>query len=96
MFVLVAYDVNITSLGGAKRLRSVAQTCLDYGKRVQNSVFECLLTEAQYVILKNKLLEIIDKNEDSIRFYLLGTNWKRRVETIGKSYSLNFDEELVI
>lgn len=96
MFVLVAYDVNITSSGGARRLRSVAKACLDYGKRVQNSVFECLLTEAQYVLLKVRLLEIIDKQEDSVRFYLLGSNWKRRVETIGKSYSLDFDDELVI
>lgn len=96
MFVLVAYDVNITSSGGARRLRSVAKTCLDYGKRVQNSVFECLLTEAQYVLLKVRLLEIIDTQGDSIRFYLLGSNWKRRVETIGKSYSLDFDDELVI
>ena len=96
MFVLVAYDVNITSSGGTRRLRSVAKACLDYGKRVQNSVFECLLTEAQYVLLKVRLLEIIDTQEDSIRFYLLGSNWKRRVETIGKSYSLDFDDELVI
>lgn len=96
MFVLVTYDVNITSPRGPKRLRSIAKTCLNYGKRVQNSVFECLLTESQFIILKNALLNVIDKNEDSIRFYLLGDNWKRRVETIGKSYRLEFDEELVI
>ncbi len=96
MFVLVAYDVNITSAGGAKRLRSVARTCLNHGKRVQNSVFECLVTESQYIALKNRLLDIIDKEEDSIRFYLLGSNWKRRVETIGKDYSFDFEEELII
>ncbi len=96
MFVLVAYDVNITSAGGDKRLRSVARTCLNHGKRVQNSVFECLVTESQYIALKNRLLDIIDKEEDSIRFYLLGSNWKRRVETIGKDYSFDFEEELII
>lgn len=59
MFVLITYDVNITSPYGAKRLRNVAKACMDYGKRVQNSVFECILTEAQYVLLKNKLNNII-------------------------------------
>ena len=61
MFVLITYDVNITSVNGAKRLRNVARVCKDYGKRVQNSVFECLLTEAQLVVLKNQLNKIIDK-----------------------------------
>lgn len=68
MFVLITYDVNITSPYGAKRLRNVAKACMDYGKRVQNSVFECILTEAQYVLLKNKLNNIIDTEQDSIRF----------------------------
>ncbi len=77
-------------------MRSVARTCLNHGKRVQNSVFECLVTESQYIALKNRLLDIIDKEEDSIRFYLLGSNWKRRVETIGKDYSFDFEEELII
>ena len=70
MFVLITYDVNITSPHGAKRLRNVARACIDYGKRVQNSVFECILTETQYVILKNKLNGIIDTEQDSIRFYI--------------------------
>ena len=60
MFVLITYDVNITSTHGAKRLRSVARACMDYGKRVQNSVFECILTEVQFLNLKNKLLSVID------------------------------------
>lgn len=96
MFILITYDVNITSLEGAKRLRSVAKVCLNHGKRVQNSVFECLLTEAQYVSLKNNLEQLIDSAQDSIRFYLLGNNWKRKVETIGKDISFDFTGELIV
>lgn len=96
MFVLIAYDVNITSPKGAKRLRNVAKTCLNYGKRVQNSVFECLVNEVQFIKLKNELTQIIDHKEDSIRFYLLGTHWKRKVENIGKEYILEFENDLII
>lgn len=96
MFILITYDVNITSPHGAKRLRNVARACLDYGKRVQNSVFECILTEAQYVILKNKIGSIIDPEQDSVRFYILGKNWKRKVETIGKDVGIDFSGELII
>lgn len=96
MFVLITYDVNITSPYGAKRLRNVAKACMDYGKRVQNSVFECILTEAQYVLLKNKLNSIIDTEQDSIRFYLLGKNWKNKVETIGKDIGIDFIGDLII
>ncbi len=96
MFVLIAYDVNVTSPKGAKRLRSVARTCLNYGKRVQNSVFECIVNESQFVVLKDSLTQIIDSKEDSIRFYLLGSNWKRKVETIGKEYTLEFEDELIV
>ena len=96
MFILITYDVNITSPHGAKRLRNVARACLDYGKRVQNSVFECILTEAQYVMLKNKIGSIIDPEQDSVRFYILGKNWKRKVETIGKDIGFDFTGELII
>ncbi|WP_294934962.1 CRISPR-associated endonuclease Cas2 [Prevotella sp.] len=96
MFVLITYDVNITSPYGAKRLRNVAKACMDYGKRVQNSVFECILTEAQYVLLKNKLNNIIDTEQDSIRFYMLGKNWKNKVETIGKDIGIDFTGDLII
>lgn len=96
MFILITYDVNITSPEGAKRLRNVAKACLNHGKRVQNSVFECLLTEAQYVSLKNKLELMIDSEQDSIRFYLLGKNWKHKVETIGKDIGIDFTGELII
>ena len=96
MFVLITYDVNITSPDGAKRLRKVSKACLDYGKRVQNSVFECVLTEAQFVTLKNRLKCLVDEEQDSVRFYLLGNNWKRRIETIGKNFGLDFTGELII
>ena len=96
MFVLITYDVNITSPHGEKRLRNVARVCLNYGKRVQNSVFECILTEAQFVVLRGQLKGIIDSDQDSIRFYMLGKNWKRKVETLGKDTGIDFTGELII
>lgn len=96
MFVLITYDVNITSPHGEKRLRNVARVCLNYGKRVQNSVFECILTEAQFVVLRDQLKGIIDSDQDSIRFYMLGKNWKRKVETLGKDMGVDFTGELII
>lgn len=83
MMVLITYDVNTTTEAGKKRLRRVAKQCINYGQRVQNSVFECLLDPAQFAVLKNKLEEIIDKEKDSLRYYFLGSNWKRRVEHVG-------------
>lgn len=83
MMVLVTYDVNTTTEAGRKRLRKVAKQCVNYGQRVQNSVFECLLEPAQFTALKNKLEIIIDKDKDSLRYYFLGRNWKRRVEHVG-------------
>ena len=82
MFVLITYDINITSPHGAKRLRNVARACIDYGKRVQNSVFECIVTEAQFIKLKN--------------FYILGKNWNRKVESLGKNIEIDFTGELII
>lgn len=96
MFVLITYDVNITSPHGEKRLRNVARVCLNYGKRVQNSVFDCILTEAQFVVLRDQLKGIIDSDQDSIRFYMLGKNWKRKVETLGKDTGIDFTGELII
>lgn len=96
MFILITYDVNITSSAGQKRLRQVAKACLDYGKRVQNSVFECVLTEAQFVLLKNRLSEIINLSDDSIIFYKLGNNWKRHVERIGKDNSVDVTDTLIL
>ena len=83
MMVLVTYDVNTETPVGKKRLRKVARACEDYGQRVQNSVFECLVDPAQWTVLRKKLLDIADLDKDSLRFYFLGSNWKRRVEHSG-------------
>lgn len=83
MLVLVTYDVSVISEGGKRRLRNIAKTCLDYGMRVQNSVFECEVTPAQFVTLKNDLIEIFDPQEDSLRFYFLGKKGRHKVEHIG-------------
>ena len=94
--VLITYDVETISGTGAKRLRKVAKVCQDYGQRVQNSVFECRLTEAQFVILKNKIENIINLELDSVRFYFLGNNWPNRIEMIGKKDDIDLDGELII
>ena len=83
MLVLITYDVNLTSDGGSKRLRHISKTCLDYGVRVQYSVFECEIIPAQWVELKAALLDIYDPVTDSLRFYYLGAKWKRKVEHHG-------------
>ena len=96
MMVLITYDVSTTDSAGQKRLRMVAKKCVDHGQRVQNSVFECLLEPAQFVKLRNELEAIIDKNRDSLRYYYLGTNWKRRVEHVGAKAGYDPEGTLVI
>lgn len=96
MLILITYDVDTSSKAGERRLRRVAKECVNYGQRVQNSVFECLLTEAQLVELKAILSSIIDDTIDSIRFYFLGNNWQRKIETIGKRTSFDPTETLII
>ena len=83
MLVLITYDVSVISDGGQKRLRNIAKICLDYGMRVQNSVFECEVDPAQFVFLKTELLKIYNENEDSLRFYMLGKKGRQRVEHFG-------------
>lgn len=83
MLVLITYDVNVTTAAGRKRLRHIAKTCLDYGLRVQNSVFECEVDPAQFTVLKDRLLNIYDEEVDSLRFYFLGKKGRRRVEHFG-------------
>jgi CRISPR-associated protein Cas2 len=94
--ILITYDVSVTSNGGAKRLRKIAKECLNHGQRVQNSVFECVLSESQFINLRSTISSIIDKTEDSIRFYFLGNNWPKRIEMIGKKTSYNMKGELII
>lgn len=83
MMVLITYDVSTVTAEGARRLRKVARQCQNYGQRVQNSVFECLVEPAQFAGLKHTLEGIINKETDSLRYYSLGSNWKRRVEHVG-------------
>ncbi len=83
MMVLVTYDVNVEKPEGRRRLRRVAKTCEDHGQRVQNSVFECLVDPAMWVSLKTQLESEINPEQDSLRYYFLGSNWQRRVEHVG-------------
>ena len=96
MYILVTYDVDTTSREGTRRLRSVAKACIDYGQRVQNSVFECEVTDAQYCLLKERIRSIIDMSLDSIRFYILSKNENRRVEVIGVETAYKVNEALII
>lgn len=83
MMVLVTYDVNTETVAGQRRLRHIAKACENLGQRVQNSVFECLLEPAQWARLRQRLIDLADLDKDSLRFYQLGANWKRRVEHVG-------------
>lgn len=95
MLVLITYDVSVTSDGGKKRLRRVAKKCEDYGIRVQNSVFECVVDTAQLKLLEIALEEIIDPSVDSLRFYILGKNYKSKVKHIGVKESLDVEGPLI-
>ncbi len=95
MLVLVSYDV-ATEENGQRRLRRVARACLDYGQRVQYSVFECIIDPAQWTTLRQRLIDEIDPDKDSLRFYFLGSNWKHRVEHIGAKKALDQDGPLII
>jgi CRISPR-associated protein Cas2 len=83
MMVLITYDVNTEGADGKKRLRKVAKQCQNYGQRVQNSVFECLVDPVQFAQLKRNLEQIIEPSKDSLRYYFLGKNWRIRVEHVG-------------
>ena len=96
MYVLVTYDVATTTKAGQKRLTNVAKICLDFGQRVQNSVFECEVDPARWAELRHRLLETYDPSEDSLRFYFLGNNWRRRVEHHGVNPGLDLDGPLII
>ncbi len=96
MLVVVSYDVSTKTPVGGRRLRRVAKTCEDYGQRVQNSVFECLLDPTQWTRLKMRLLDIADLEEDSLRFYFLGANYRRRIEHHGVQKSLDVEKPLIL
>lgn len=96
MMVLVTYDVNTEDDDGRRRLHRVAKTCENWGQRVQYSVFECLVDPAQWERLKAQLIERIDPEVDSLRFYFLGSNWRRRVEHIGAKAAYDPEGTLVV
>ena len=92
MLVLITYDVNTETAAGKKRLRKVAKQCVNYGRRVQNSVFECILDNAQCLTLKSILSDIIDEEVDSLRFYYMGNKYKTKVEHIGVDRGVSPDD----
>lgn len=96
MMVLVSYDVSTTSASGQKRLRRLAKACRDYGQRVQYSVFEIEVDFAQWTFLKSKLCDLIDPEQDSLRFYYLGKNWQTKVEHVGAKPVLDLNGPLIL
>lgn len=95
MLVLITYDVNTETAQGKKRLAKVAKQCVNYGVRVQNSVFECIMDGAKCLEVKKKLSDLIDKSKDSLRFYYLGDNYKTKIEHIGAKDTIIVDEPLI-
>lgn len=96
MLVLVSYDVSTVEREGRARLRRVAKTCKDYGQRVQFSVFECIVNPAQWTFLRRKLVDLIEPEEDSLRFYFLGANWKGKVEHVGAKPAIDQEGPLIV
>lgn len=95
MLVLVTYDVSTTSPEGRKRLRQVCKLCVSYGQRVQNSVFECVIDPTQWTMFKQRLLGLYKPEEDSLRFYFMGSNWRHRVEHYGAKPSVDLEGTLI-
>jgi len=96
MFVLVSYDVSTLDKAGRRRLRRVAKICKNYGQRVQFSVFECLVDPAQWAVMRQKLIDEIEPQTDSLRFYFLGSNWKRRAHHVGANAGVEQDGPLIV
>ncbi len=96
MMVLVSYDVSTIDRIGARRLRRVAKICQNYGQRVQYSIFECIVNPAQWTQMRQQLIDVINDEQDSLRFYFLGANWQRKVEHIGAKESLDQEGPLIV
>jgi len=96
MLVLVTYDVSTTTREGRRRLSRVAKTCLDFGQRVQNSVFECEVDPSQFAQLKGRLVDLIDPRQDSLRFYFLGKKGRKRVEHVGSKAAVDLTDTLIV
>lgn len=95
MLVLITYDVNTTTGQGVKRLARVAKVCTNYGQRVQNSVFECLVDNTQLAMIKKQILDIIDVEKDSVRYYVLGEQYKNRIEHVGQKRGIDLSGPLI-
>lgn len=95
MLVLITYDVNTTTGQGVKRLARVAKVCTNYGQRVQNSVFECLVDNTQLAMIKKQILDIIDVEKDSVRYYVLGEQYKNRIEHVGQKRGIDLSGSLI-
>lgn len=96
MLLLITYDVSTISAEGRTRLRKVAKECINYGQRVQNSVFEVNTDYGTVLKIKDRLEKIIDKKEDSLRFYFLGNNWEKRIEHIGIKDTINMEDTIIL
>lgn len=96
MLVVIAYDVNTESKGGAKRLRHIAKICENHGQRVQYSVFECKLDWSQWLLLRSQIISEMDQELDSLRFYKLGNNWQKRIEEVGRKKAYNPESTLIL
>ncbi len=96
MLVLITYDVATQDAAGRSRLRKVAKECVNYGQRVQNSVFECILDASQLLLLKDRLVSLINEKEDSLRFYYLGNKYQTKVEHFGIKTSYDAEGTLMI
>lgn len=96
MMVVIAYDVSTVDKSGQRRLSRVAKTCLNYGQRVQNSVFECIVTPDQWIQLRRMLIDEIEESTDSLRFYFLGSRYQEKVEHIGAKPTVDLDGPLII
>lgn len=96
MMVVITYDVNTETSEGKRRLRQVAKQCVNYGQRVQNSVFECSLDAAQLVMLQSKLCDLIDKSKDSLRFYLIGNNYENKIQHYGVKAGYDPNDTLIV
>lgn len=95
MFILITYDVNTSDANGRKRLRQVAKQCVNYGTRVQNSVFECEIPYAKWLLVKKQLINMIDEEKDSLRIYYLGDHKKAKFEHIGAKVSLDVTKPMI-
>ena len=96
MMVLVSYDVSTVDVAGPGRLRRVAKICKNHGQRVQYSVFECIVDPAQWIVFKQKLIDQIEVETDSLRFYFLGANWRNRIEHVGAKASFDQEGPLIV